>query len=253
MKNMKIGIMRKEIEKQLDYLKLLWLRESWDKEIKSCEEREWSIRKFLNHIVKKEYSEKIERSRLSRIKSAKIPLEYRMETFPFEKQPHLNKKRLLSKYDSLSYIENSTNLIFLGRTGTGKTGLATAFLLNAINNGYRGKFLLFSELIGELWGAQADNTHNRIIAKYSTIPCLVVDEFGYINITAPQASLFFSLMNKRCKKTCTIITSNIGFDDWKKYLKDDQISAALIDRVTEGGHVINFKNCKSLRAEADVD
>ncbi|HLE86651.1 MAG TPA: ATP-binding protein [Candidatus Brocadiaceae bacterium] len=75
----------------------------------------------------------------------------------------------------------------------------------------------------------------------------LIDELGYVEIEPVQAGLFFTLMHKRHKKKATLITSNLGFQQWTSFLKNDQLTAALIDRLTENSHVINMKNCVSLR------
>ncbi|MDI6795115.1 MAG: ATP-binding protein, partial [bacterium] len=62
-----------------------------------------------------------------------------------------------------------------------------------------------------------------------------------------QVGQFFTLMHKRHKKKTTLLTSNLGFSEWNSFFKNEQLTAALIDRLTENSHVINMKNCVSLR------
>ncbi len=245
--------MEKKIEEQLRYLKLFYLMENWNKDVSEAEENGWSLSKLFKHILNKEEEFKRNRARLSRIKGAKIPIEYAIETYPFQNQPHLNQKRLLAHYESLSYIHNKKNMILMGPTGSGKTGLATSFLLNAINAKYRGKFILFSELIENLWASKADNTTKVLINKYASYDCLLVDELGLLKVEEAQVGLFFTLMQKRYKKTCTIITTNLGFKEWEDYLGNRQLAAALIDRMTDNGLVINMRKCNSIRSDAEVD
>jgi DNA replication protein DnaC len=107
--------------------------------------------------------------------------------------------------------------------------------------------------MSELWASQADNTSKQVINKYATYPCLMIDELGYLKVDAAQAGIFFTLMQKRHKKACTIITSNLGLTEWGNFLGDKHLAAALLDRLTDNGHVINMKNCKSIRNGADLD
>ena len=74
---------------------------------------------------------------------------------------------------------------------------------------------------------------------------------GFIEIDPVQVGLFFTLMHKRHKQKTTLITSNLGFDQWGSFLKNTQLNAALVDRLTENSHVINMKDCKSLRTRLD--
>jgi DNA replication protein DnaC len=75
----------------------------------------------------------------------------------------------------------------------------------------------------------------------------LVDEIGYAEVEPIQVGLFFTLMHKRHRKKPTLITSNLGFTDWGSFLKNAHLTAALIDRLTENSHVINMKQCVSLR------
>jgi DNA replication protein DnaC len=170
-----------------------------------------------------------------------------METYPFERQPKLNKKKILSLYDAFDYMEKSQNIIWLGPTGCGKTGLATSFLIQAIHRGHTGRYILFPELLGELYASVADHSESKVIKRYLAYDCLLVDEVGYVEVEAVQVGLFFTLMQKRHRRKPTLITSNLGFSDWHSFFKNDHLTAALIDRLTENSHVINMKECDSLR------
>jgi DNA replication protein DnaC len=178
---------------------------------------------------------------------AKIPEKFVIETFPFDRQPKLNKKRIVNMYDAFDYMEKCHNVIWIGPTGVGKTGLATAFLTHAINRGYNGRFIAFAELVEQLYQSVADHTEAKVIKSFSTTECLLIDELGYVEVEPVQVGLFFTLMNKRHKKKTTLITSNLGFSQWSSFLKNDHLTAALIDRLTENSHVVNMKDCVSLR------
>ena len=75
----------------------------------------------------------------------------------------------------------------------------------------------------------------------------LIDELGYVEVEPAQVGLFFTLLQKRHRKKSTLITSNLGFSEWRSFLKNDHLTAALIDRLTENSHVINMKRCVSLR------
>lgn len=205
--------------------------------------------RLLTYVDEQEYKIKQENARKRRISHARIPEPFVIETFPFDRQPNLNKKKILAIYDSLEYMLNQQNIIWIGPTGTGKTGLATAFLTQAINKGYRGKFILFPELVETLYQSIADHTEAKVLKAFSSYDCLLIDELGFIEVDPVQVGLFFTLMHKRHKKKCTLITSNLGFDQWGSFLKNSQLTAALLDRLTEYSHVINMKNCESLRSK----
>jgi DNA replication protein DnaC len=176
-----------------------------------------------------------------------------IETYPFEQQPKLNKKKIMALYDSLSFLSEHQNIVWLGRTGCGKTGLATSFLIHAINQGYSGRTVLFAELIAELFRSVADHSEHKVLRKYLSYEILHIDEIGYLEVEPVQVGLFFTLMHKRHKKKSTLITSNLGFSEWGSFLKNDHLTAALIDRLTETSHVFNMKQCKGLRPILTAD
>jgi DNA replication protein DnaC len=245
--------MNDELAPILKYLHLGGLLAHWDDHLKMAAEKRLSHARLLSHILEEEYRLKREHARQLRLKRARIPEPWVIETFPFERQPKLNKKRILALYDSLSYMRQSQNIIWLGRTGCGKTGLATSFLVHAINQGYSARYVLFAELVAELYHSVADHSEADVLNRYLGCDCLLIDEIGYIEVEPVQVGLFFNLMHQRHKKKPTLITSNLGFSEWGSFLKNDHLTAALIDRLTENSHVINMKQCVGLRAPLSCD
>ncbi|MBF0548521.1 MAG: ATP-binding protein [Candidatus Riflebacteria bacterium] len=239
--------MNEELKKKLKYIHLTGLLAKWDQYIEIAREKNLSHVKLLEYIVEEEYHLKTENSRKLRLVKAKIPEKLVMETFPFDRQPKLNQKKILSIYDSFDYMLKHQNVIWIGPTGTGKSGLATAFLIQAINRGNTGRFIFFPELVDLLHKSVGSYSEKEVIKRFADYDCLVIDEVGYVEVEPVQVGLFFTLMQKRHKNKTTLITSNIGFAQWSSFLKNDQLTAALIDRLTENTHVINMKECVSLR------
>ncbi len=99
----------------------------------------------------------------------------------------------------------------------------------------------------------ADHSEDAVIKRYLSYGCLLIDEIGYVETEPIRVGLFFTLMHKRHKKAPTFITTNLGFGDWGAFLKNDHLTVALIDRLTEISHVFNMKNCRSLRPKLTQD
>ncbi len=240
-----------ELIAMLKYLRLSRLLTHWNETLEQARQGRYSCERFLRHCVEHEYRAKRENARLLRRQRANIPEPLEMETFPFSKQPKLDRKRVMSLYDSFDYMTKQRGVIWLGPTGCGKTGLATSFLLQAIDRGYRGYFVTFPELIQELFQSAADRSERKVHKRYLSYDCLVIDEVGYVEVEPAQVGQFFTLMHKRHQRKTTIITSNLGFAEWGSFLKNAQLTAALIDRLTSSSHVINMKDCKSIRGGID--
>jgi DNA replication protein DnaC len=245
--------MNKELIETLKYLRLGGLLAHWDEYLKLAAEGRFSHARLLTHVLEEECRIKRENARRLRLKRARIPEPLVIETFPFERQPKLNKKMIMALYDSLGYMNQSQNLLWLGATGCGKTGLATSFLIHAIDQGHSGRYVLFADLIAELYRSVADHSEDKVLKKYLAFDCLQIDEIGYVEVEPVQVGLFFTLMHQRHKKKPTLITSNLGFAEWGSFLKNDHLTAALIDRLTENSHVINMKGCVSLRPKISLE
>ena len=244
-------MMDEELFKMLKYLRLTGLSANWDPYLKMAAKRRFSHARLLRHVVEEEYKIKRHNAHQLRLKKAWMPERLVIETFPFDRQPKLNKKRVLALYDSFEYMHRNQNIIWLGPTGCGKTGLATGFLIHAIDQGYTGRHVMFAELLAELYQSVADHSEQKVIKRYLAYDCLLIDEIGIVEVEPVQVGLFFNLMQKRHKKKTTLITSNLGFSQWGTFLKNDHLTAALIDRLTEVSHVINMKNCRSIRPTLD--
>ena len=239
--------MDEAIRKQLRYLRLTWLDENWDILVKETKKKQPSYHHLLTGIIEKEYAARKEKARLARIRRAQIPETFVMETFPFARQPRLKRKLVMELYDSLRFMKENQDMVFIGPTGSGKTGLATSFLIHAINHGYRGYFADFQKLIRLLYQSKGDHTEQKVLEKLQSYDILLIDEVGYITCDKEQAGLFFDLMRRRHNRNTTLITTQLGFDEWGNFLQDTHLTAALLDRITENCAVFNMKECISIR------
>jgi DNA replication protein DnaC len=245
--------MDKDLTHQLKSLRLLRLLAHWDDDLKAAAQQRFSHARLLTHVVENEYRQRCENARQQRLHRARIPEPWVLETYPFARQPKLNKKAIQALYDSSSYLTQNQNIIWLGPTGVGKTGLATSFLTHAIHQGKTGRYILFAQLITELYQSIADHTQAKVLKHYLSYDVLQIDELGYVEVEPAQVGLFFTLLQQRHKKKPTLITSNLGFADWNTFLKNPSLTAALIDRLTENSHVFNLRDCTSLRPKRPAD
>jgi DNA replication protein DnaC len=239
--------MDEELQKILKHLRLGGLLAHWDQFLAAARRGRFSHERLLKHVLEAEYRLKTEQARMVRRKRAHIPEILEIETFPFSRQPKLDRKRVMSLYDSFDYMTKQRNIAWLGPTGCGKTGLATAFLLQALDRGHRGYFITFPELVAKLYASVADHSQEKLLRKFARYDCLAIDEIGYVEVEPTQVGLFFTLMQKRHKTKTTLITSNLGFHEWNMFLKNKHLASALFDRLTATTHVFNMKGCVSLR------
>jgi len=237
---------------ELRALGLRYLQHNWQAVVKQATERRPSYHRFLSETLGEEYRDRHERARLARLKRAKLPELWVMETFPFAKQPRLKRDLVMQLYESLQFVKEKQDLIFIGPTGCGKTGLATSFLVHATNHGHRGLFLDFGELVNTLYRSRGDQSESRLLKSLASYEVLLIDELGYSSCDRDKASLFFDLMRRRHRRATTIITSQLGFDEWGSFLQDPHLTAALLDRMTVNCAVFNMKDCISIRPKKIV-
>jgi DNA replication protein DnaC len=240
-------IMNEDLAAKLKFLRLGGLLTQWDDVLNLAAKKRLSHARLLAHVIDEEYRIKRENAGRLRLQRARIPEPFVLETYPFAEQPKLNRKRIQALYDTSAYLAAGQNIIWVGPTGCGKTGLATSFLTHAIGQGHTGRYVRFADLVGELYQSVADHSEQRVLKRYQSYECLLIDEIGYVEVEPVQVGLFFTLMQKRHKTKPTLITSNLGFDEWGNFLRNDHLTAALADRLTENSHVINMKGCRSIR------
>jgi DNA replication protein DnaC len=240
--------MNDSLTAKLKYLQLDGLLAHWDDYLKLAADQRWSDTRLLTHVIEEEYRLKRGRRRQRRLQNALLPEPWAIESYPFQRQPKLDQKKLVALYDSLDYMRLSQNVIWMGGPGVGKTGLATSFLTHAIDQGHSGRYVLFADLLTQFYQSVADHSEGKVLKQYLAYDCLLIDELGYVEVEPVQVGLFFTLMHRRHKKKPTLITSNLGFAEWGTFLKNPHLTAALVDRLTENSHVFNMRHCVSLRA-----
>ena len=146
--------MTEQLLEKLNYLGLGYLRENWQRCIEEANTQGLSAQKLLESIIEQEYQGKQENALKRRIKNAQMPIHYVLQTYPFAQQPKLARAKIQTLYDHFSFIDQHENIIWIGPTGCGKTGLATSFLVQAIQHGYRGRYIHFPTLINQLEGCR---------------------------------------------------------------------------------------------------
>lgn len=242
-----------ETIKTLKYLRLGGLLAHWNEYLALALKQRFSPVHLLQHVLAEEVKIKRDKARLLRLQRAHIPEMLELQTFPFARQPKLDRKKIEALYDDFDYMTTPRNIIWMGPTGCGKTGLATSFLIHAINRGYTGRFVSFHSLVQELFASLADHSEEQVLKRYLAYDCLLIDEIGYVEVEPVQVGLFFTLLHKRHRQKPTLLTSNLGFSEWCSFLKNDHLTAALVDRLTENSHVINMRKCRSLRSPLDQE
>ena len=165
---------------------------------------------------------------------------------PLPKQPGVNRRQIRA-FAELDFIAKAENIVFIGPTGVGKTGLASGLLLKALQNGYRGLFIRAQDLFDEMYASLADRSSRKLVNRLARVDVLHIDELGYLNCRPEQANIFFKLMEERYRRKATLITTNLAYDEWHNVLGNKPMVDALLSRLRHYCHTVKIKG-PSLRA-----
>lgn len=222
--------MRKKLHQLLIELRLKGMANVLDRELNRAEKKGSAFDSILYRLLAQELAYRQERSMLYRLNHAKIPWDWTLRTFPFDKQPGVRKPQIMS-LAGLSFIERAENIVFIGKPGTGKSGLASGLLHQALIDGYRGRFYNAQDLLDELYASLADRTTPKLMKRLCNYPILVIDELGYLTLKPEQVNAFFKLMGERYGKSSTIITTNLEYEEWYDLFRRKPLVDALLDRL----------------------
>lgn len=222
--------MNDDLEQLIKSLKLKKLGESLPDVLERAEREGPSYEEFLRRILRDEYQDQQMRFLQGRIRRAKLPEKWALETFPWERQPGVS-RAVIEQLASLHFVGHASNIVFIGPTGVGKTGLSLGILLRALQAGYRGLFIKAQELFDEMYASLADLSSRRLLNRLIRIDVLVIDEMGYLNLRPEQSNIFFKLMEERYSRKATIITTNLEYEDWYGFLGQKPMVEALLDRL----------------------
>lgn len=222
--------MKEDLRKLLVKLKLRGMENVLDSEIERAQREGSAISEIIYRLLVEEDRYREERSLDYRIQQAKIPWNWTLQTFPFDRKPDLNRPQIQT-LAGLSFVERAQNIVFIGDPGTGKSGLAIGLLRQAILSGYRCRFFNAQDLLDSLYASLADRSTQKLIKILSRYAVLLIDELGYLTLKPEQVNAFFRLMDERYGRTSTLITTNLEYSDWYSLFQRKSLVDALLNRL----------------------
>src|SRR5205823_5425637 len=174
---------------------------------KNADKEHLSYQEFVVRLLRAQWHHQQQSALAWRIERAKLPEKWSLESFPWKRQPGISQRQMRS-FAELDFVPKAENIVFIGPTGVGKTGLASALLLKALQNGYRGLFLRAQDLFDEMYASLADRSSRKLVDRLARVDVLLIDEMGYLNLRPEQTNIFFKLMEERYRRRATLITTN---------------------------------------------
>lgn len=231
--------MIEEIQQLLKNLRLLFIAEILCEELRKAEQEQPTYQDFLLRLLRPQWHAKNEQALEWRIRRAKLPERWTLEGFPFKLQTGVNPREIKTLAE-LDFIPRAQNVVFIGPTGVGKTGLACSLMLKALQNGYRCQFVRAQDLFDDMYASLADRSSRKLVDRLAKLDLLLIDEMGYLNLRPEQSNIFFKLMEERYNRRATLITTNLDYDEWKQFLGNQPMVEALLSRLRHRCHTVKI-------------
>jgi DNA replication protein DnaC len=218
-------------------LRLPTVRTSVEDTVTAAEHEQLSHRGFLAELLLGECDDRDRRRSARRVKAAGFPREKWIEDFDFDANPAIN-PATINTLATGAWITAGEPLCLIGDSGTGKSHLLIGLGTAAAQQGHRVRYTLATKLVNELVEASDERQLAKTIARYGRVDLLCIDELGYMELDRRGAELLFQVLTEREETNSIAIASNQPFSGWTRTFTDPRLCAAIIDRLTFAGNII---------------
>ena len=226
---------KKMLAQHLKALKLQAFLSEFDRLAEQCAAEGLDHSDYLLRLAELELVERERQMVERRIKAARFPAIKSLESFDFAAVPSLNKNVVMDLARS-EYIAHHDNILIVGDSGTGKTHIAIALGLAACQQGFSVGFITASSLMHQLMEADDERRQARLKRKLAGYKLLIIDELGFV----PLSLTAIEILSQRYESGSTLITSGLPFAEWSTIFGSERLTAAVLDRLTHNGHVLEI-------------
>lgn len=227
------------LESHLKTLRLATFREQYRQVAEDAAGNNLGYDQYLLALAEQEVAQRHINSQRQRIKAARFPVPKDLADFDFNAIPQLNKQRVLDLARG-EYISKAEPIILVGQPGLGKSHVASGLALAACRQCHRVRFYNAAALVNDLTLAQEQQRLPKFLATALKQNLIVLDELGFIPFSTTGAQLMFQFCSTLHERVALIITTNLKFADWTQVFGSEQLTAALLDRLTYKAHILEF-------------
>lgn len=224
---------------KLKKLKLSGIRKTLESRNVYALQNQMSYLEFLDLLLEDETNNRIQNAFSRKYHQSKLDLTKDLNSFHFDFQPELDSK-LIRDLASCRFIQEKKNIVLMGKPGVGKSHIANAIGLEALNLGYKVCFLDVNAFMDRLFASRSDGTYFQMMRGTMDPDLLILDEIGFKQIDRTNVHDFFDIIRKRYEQGSVIITTNRNFEDWGQIFGDPVLASAIIDRILHHSIVIRI-------------
>jgi DNA replication protein DnaC len=230
---------------KMKLMKLHGMASAFQVAVETRSHQEITADDFISQLVEAEYDNRNNRKTARSLKIAHFRYQASIEEIDFHSQRNLDKNQFLRLAD-LSFIDNKENIIITGKTGVGKSYLASSIGHRACIIGYKVLYFNVGKLFSSLKMSKADNSYMKEMRKIEQQNLIILDDFGLQALDLQSRLTLLEILDDRHSKQSTIITSQLPVSNWHEIIDDETIADAILDRIVYSSHRIELSG-ESLR------